>query len=155
MDTLPNPKQEKFAQFVAAGKTLTDAYKLAGYAGDGSNASTLSRQQHITARITEIEGYAAIAATVTKERVVAELTKLAFAEVPPPIKDSTKAKALETLARTLGLTSDRLDVHVDIGLADLVNGSYKLIEPSAPKVIEGELVNTTNEQEKPNDNNAG
>jgi phage terminase small subunit len=147
MEALQNPKREKFAQFLAAGKPYTEAYALAGYKEDPGNACNLSKQPEIIERVQKLEGYAAVAASVTKERIVAELTKMAFAEVEP-IKDSTKAKALETLAKIGGLTNDRLQVDVSIGLADLVNGSYKL-EP--PKIIEGELVNTTNEQEKPND----
>jgi phage terminase small subunit len=143
MDALPNVKQEKFAQHVASGKSLTEAYKLAGYAGDGSNASTLSRQEQVAARITQIEGYAAAAASCTKERIVSELMKMAFAEVEP-IKDSTKAKALETLAKIGGLTNDRLQVDVTVSLADLVNGSFKL-EP--PTIEAKAITDATNEQE--------
>ena len=156
MDTLLNPKREKFAQFVAAGKSLTEAYRLAGYADNGSNASTLSRQEDIAARIKQIEGYAAAAASCTKERIVSELMKMAFAEVEP-IKDSTKAKALETLAKIGGLTSERVNVDVSISLLELVNASYKLepptIEAKAIDVSRETITNVTNEQEKPNDIN--
>jgi hypothetical protein len=149
MDALPNPKHEKFAQYVAAGKSQSEAYVAAGFKQDGANANHLAKREDVAARIQQIEGYAAAAASCTKERIVSELMKMAFAEVEP-IKDSTKAKALETLAKIGGLTNDRLQVDVSISLADLVNGSFRL-EP--PTIEAKAITDATNEQEKPNNNN--
>ena len=146
MDVLENARHELFAQNIAAGKTLAEAYVIAGYKDNHSNASTLAKNPAIAERVNQIKRIAAKAAMVTKERVLAEIASIAFADPPPPpVKMSDKRAALDTLAKHLGMMSDRVDMNVTIGLADLVNGSYKL--ENQPKVIDGTVMNETNEQE--------
>jgi hypothetical protein len=48
---LPSPRQEVFAQLVANGMKLSDAYMAAGYANSPANASTLARTAVVEARV--------------------------------------------------------------------------------------------------------
>jgi hypothetical protein len=155
MSVLDNARHELFAQHMAAGKPISEAYVLAGFKESSGNASVLARKQHVAERVKEIAGFAAKAAEITKERVLSEIASIAFADAPPPpVKLSDKLAALTNLAKHLGLTNERLQVDVSVSLADLVNQSYKL---EAPKIIDAEpITNITNEQEKPsNINEAG
>jgi len=54
MPALLNPRYEIFAQYVAKGQTLADAYVLAGYKASRKNASTLGRKSEIRQRIDQI-----------------------------------------------------------------------------------------------------
>jgi phage terminase small subunit len=47
MPSLPNPRHERMVQFLAQGKTAAEAYELAGYKPNGSNACNMARKQHI------------------------------------------------------------------------------------------------------------
>lgn len=48
---LPNPKQERFAQEIASGTALHDAYLKAGYTGNPSNARRLRADEAVWKRI--------------------------------------------------------------------------------------------------------
>lgn len=54
MPVLENPKYEKFAQGLAAGLDLNDAYVQAGYNPSPSNAHRLKNNEKVKARVTEI-----------------------------------------------------------------------------------------------------
>ena len=172
MPALPNPKHEVFANQVARGKTLGEAYVIANYKEDDGNASNLASKPEIAARIQEITSMVAARAMVTGERVLAELARIGFADITQAVqivngkvqvidtanlspdlkaamaeisqtKDGIKVKlhdkraALENLGKHLGLFKENIDLNVNVSLADLVNGSYKLEhgEPQ-PQVIE-------------------
>jgi phage terminase small subunit len=66
MPTLRNPRRERFAQLLASGKTATDAYELAGYKRNDSNAPNLARTDEINGRVTEINNE-----TLERERTTA------------------------------------------------------------------------------------
>src|SRR5262249_33331230 len=66
MPTLKNPRHERFAQFLASGKSATDAYELAGYKRSHSNGPALARTEEISARVAEIN-----AETLERERATA------------------------------------------------------------------------------------
>lgn len=53
---LKNPRHEKFAQGVADGKSVTDAYRSAGFSpkGAGQNGERLMKKDEISRRIEEI-----------------------------------------------------------------------------------------------------
>lgn len=53
MGALQNARHERFAQEVAAGKGLAEAYALAGYAG--RHASRLRRHPAVAARVAELQ----------------------------------------------------------------------------------------------------
>ena len=78
MPVLDNPRHEKFAAFLAEGKSATDAYVAAGYK-DGSSKrfgahSLLQRHPEIKDRATQIltENAARVAAAqlITKEKLI-------------------------------------------------------------------------------------
>ena len=56
LQTLKNPRHEKFAQLLASGKCATDAYELAGYKRSDTNGPALARTEAIIGRVSEIQG---------------------------------------------------------------------------------------------------
>ena len=64
------PRHERFAQALAAGETATAAYKLAGYKPDRRNASRLTTNDDIKARVAELQALAADGAVLTREWVL-------------------------------------------------------------------------------------
>jgi len=97
MPVLKNPKHELFAQEVAQGKTVTEAYVLAGYRHNDGNASKLNTRPEIQDRIKEITGKAALRAEITIAKVLAELEEarsLAIRiEQPAPAVSASMGKA--------------------------------------------------------------
>ncbi len=92
MPALKKERHERFCQEILKGNSPDDAYEIAGYAPSRSNAHTLRRKKHIQERISELfEKREAIdtAATakalkkleITKEAILAELAKIAFANM--------------------------------------------------------------------------
>jgi len=81
MAVLKNVKRELFAQEIAKGSTITDAYATAGYKPDDGNASKMASHPEVQARVQEITGKAAEKAGVTVERILAELAKLGFSNM--------------------------------------------------------------------------
>lgn len=79
MAPLPNPKHERFAQFLSGGMESQEAYAKAGYAPDRGNAARLTANDGIQARVAELIADAAAAAGVTPDRLVRELANIAFA----------------------------------------------------------------------------
>jgi hypothetical protein len=73
---LSNPRHERFAQELAKGKSQSDAYGAAGFAGAAptleAGASRLIRNDKIRARVAEIVGMAAERAVVTRESLIYE-----------------------------------------------------------------------------------
>ena len=175
MPLLADPAYEIFAQSVAKGKSQSEAYVIAGYKENGSNASQLAAVPEVAARITEIKQVGAAAAQVTVTRVLGELARIGFADITQmvtivdgkaqildsaqlsadvkaaiseitqgreglKVKFHDKTRALEQLGRHLGLYKENIDLNVNVSLADLVNGSYKLergeLTPEAPAAIE-------------------
>jgi phage terminase small subunit len=86
MPTLPIASQEIFAQNVARGKTQVDAYVIAGYQENDSNACTLANRPEVAARIQEIIGVIAARAQVSGERVLAELARIGFSDITQAVK---------------------------------------------------------------------
>jgi hypothetical protein len=72
MSPLPNPRHERMVQFLAQGKTAAEAYELAGYKPNGSNACNMARKQHIRRRLTEINNKVAARTVVTAETLIDE-----------------------------------------------------------------------------------
>ena len=70
MPTLQNPRHERFAQDLAAGKSADAAYVLAGYRANWSNAA--SANQDIQRRVAEIQSLGAELAAITVETLIAE-----------------------------------------------------------------------------------
>jgi phage terminase small subunit len=80
MPVLKNPRHERFAQFMAEGKTCVDAYQMAGFKRDDGNSSRLlSARPEIQARLQELterlEARAAKRHEITTDSLVAEIER--------------------------------------------------------------------------------
>ena len=58
MPALKNPRQERFAQLLASGKTAKAAYELAGYRPSESNGAWLAKKEEIRSRLAELNNEA-------------------------------------------------------------------------------------------------
>lgn len=132
MPILNNPRHERFAQALAAGRPASDAYVEAGYKPNRGNATTLKQDQSILNRVDEIlaereamHGQATAeaikSAALTKEWVIETLMEnVARAMQTTEVKraDGTGTgeyqyqgnvanKALELLGKELGMFIER------------------------------------------------
>lgn len=76
MPALDNPRHERFAQELAKGLSAVEAMQSAGYSPDRGNATRLTANDSIKARVTEIQERGALRAEVT----VASLTEMLLAD---------------------------------------------------------------------------
>lgn len=72
MPALKNTKHERFAQELAKGKSQSEAYAAAGYAPSEPNASRLTRNDKVQARVAELQERSAERAVVTTESLIEE-----------------------------------------------------------------------------------
>ena len=70
MGVLINPRHERFCQYLAQGKTATEAYALAGYKPSRFNASHLADNPKVIERLQQITTKRAVAAAVTAESLI-------------------------------------------------------------------------------------
>ena len=114
MPVLPNARQEQFAQKVASGLNLVEAYISAGYskAGARQSASRLLTNANISSRIRELqqasEQTTTAAVAFDKARVLRRLDELSTASQ----KEGNYAAAIraeELIGRHRGMFIDRAD----------------------------------------------
>lgn len=135
MPVLKNPRHERFAQELAAGKSAAEAYELAGYKPNRGNAASLKQDQSISTRVAELlqeraEMHAQATAeavqriSLTKEWVLERLIENAERALQArQVKDSegnptgeykydgaVANRALELLGKELGMFIDRKQV---------------------------------------------
>ena len=72
MAPLRNTKHERFAQELAEGKSMSEAYEAAGYKPNRSHASRLVAKGNIKGRVTELQDAAAAETQVTVESLINE-----------------------------------------------------------------------------------
>ena len=77
MPVLSNARRELFAQEIAKGRTITEAYVVAGYKDNDGNAAKMANHPEIIDRVKEITGNAAIRAEVSISRFTQDLVRLA------------------------------------------------------------------------------
>lgn len=77
MPALKNARHERFAQELAKGKCQSEAYELAGYAPSEPNASRLTRNEKVQARIVELLNGAAKRTEITVASITDRLLKIA------------------------------------------------------------------------------
>ena len=121
MPELRNAKHERFAQEISRGASATAAYIAAGGAekGAGQSAYRLRKRADVQERIAEIQRerehinaaateLAIERAAVSKEGVIRELAKIAFADIDPrAAKISDKTAALMDIAKLFGWIVER------------------------------------------------
>jgi hypothetical protein len=72
MAPLRNTKHEHFAQELAEGKSMIEAYKTAGYKPNRSHASRLVAKGNIKGRVAELQDAAAAETQITIESLINE-----------------------------------------------------------------------------------
>jgi phage terminase small subunit len=73
---LTNPRQERFCQYLAQGKTATEAYELAGYRPSRHNAAYLAKKQVIIDRLAQISTPLAKKTQITAETLIQRHDKI-------------------------------------------------------------------------------
>jgi len=109
MPILQNPRHEKFAQELAAGKSAAEAYERAGYVKNSGNCIRLKGNERVAARVAEIQYGGAVRAELTIASLLDELEearKLALKHRQP----SAAVQATMGKAKILGLIVDRREV---------------------------------------------
>jgi phage terminase small subunit len=77
MPALSNPRHERFAQELAKGKSQAEAYQIAGYEPSEPNASRLTRNDKVQARVAELQERAAIKTELTIASITERLLQIA------------------------------------------------------------------------------
>lgn len=112
MPVLSNPKHEIFAQLIARGRTQAEAYEEAGYRPSEPNASRLTSNEKVGARIAEIQGRAAIRTEVSvasiTERLLA-IAKKAEGVSEAPMLSVARASLMDA-AKLNGLVVDKKEL---------------------------------------------
>jgi hypothetical protein len=72
MGPLRNVKHERFAQELAEGKSMSEAYEKAGYKPNRSHASRLVAKGNIKGRVAELQDAAAAETQITIESLIEE-----------------------------------------------------------------------------------
>jgi len=83
---LHNQRHERFAQYLAQGKTADESYELAGFKPHRGNASSLRAKQSIQDRVAYLQVKQAEKVGITAERVLAELGRIGFSDLRKAVK---------------------------------------------------------------------
>jgi len=86
MPILSSSKYELFAHGLAQGLSASEAYERAGYKRHDGNAGRLSKNEKVRARVEEILAASAERAGITRERIQAELAKIAFGDIRKAVR---------------------------------------------------------------------
>lgn len=85
MPVLADARYELFAQEIAKGTRIGDAYPIAGFRSKGKgaqdNASRLKARPEVAVRIAELKAAAAARCEITTARIMAELGKIGFSDI--------------------------------------------------------------------------
>ena len=96
MPMLENPMEEKFAQLYFETGNKSKAAMDAGFTNTPGSAGTygyrLSKKVHIIQRIEELKAESAFRVGITKDRVLEELARIAFADMKDFLKFRTAVK---------------------------------------------------------------
>lgn len=106
---LKNGKHELFAQALAQGKTADESYAEAGFNPHRGNASRLSSNESIQARVAELRERAIRGIVLDRQWVLDRLIENATAALVE--KDRSVAnRSLELLGKELGMFVDRKEI---------------------------------------------
>jgi phage terminase small subunit len=103
-------RQEKFARFVAEGRSLAGAYRAAGYAPSKGNPGVLAANKSIQARVQELRARAekieekavedaAKELKLTKKVILQELMRIGFSDIRRVVDWCDRAWCSRTAAR--------------------------------------------------------
>jgi hypothetical protein len=108
MAALSNAKWERFAQGLAKGKTQADAYADAGYKPSEPNASRLTSNDKVQARVAELKDIGSMRAEVTLESLIREAGEIQEAAKTEK-QYSAATAALTAKAKLAGLWIDKAE----------------------------------------------
>jgi len=105
---LNNPRHERFAQGLAAGKSASVAYVEAGFKANDGNASTLKGNQKVQDRVAELQARAVDGVLLTKAWVIEQLIdNVKRAKSGDKFDGATANRAVELLGKELGMFIER------------------------------------------------
>lgn len=118
MPILSNPKHEAFCQQRVQGKSIDDAYVLAGFKANRGNAARLNANESVQQRIAELQSKTVEKAEIDIIRVLKELVRLGTSDVRQAFDENGHLKrpeewsdefaasvsSIEVVTRTLGGT---------------------------------------------------
>lgn len=120
MPVLNNPKHERFAQGLAAGKSATEAYGAAGYKPHQPSASRLLSNVIVQSRVAELQARSADGVVLSRQYVLDRLMQnveraMQYEEIKAggeptgefKYEGSVANRALELLGKELGMFVDR------------------------------------------------
>jgi phage terminase small subunit len=114
-----NPKQELFAQRVAGGETLTDAYRAAFPSSKAkpaminAMASRMAAYPQVAARIRELREKAADRLAITRENVLREAARIAFFDFRRLFDEDGKLKPIHQLDDDMAAGVSRVEFDDD------------------------------------------
>lgn len=108
MPALENQRHERFAQELAKGKSQSEAYQAAGYAPSEPNASRLTRNDKVQARVAELQERGAIRTEITIESLIREADEIQRAAMADK-QHSAATAALTAKAKLAGLWIDKTE----------------------------------------------
>lgn len=108
MPALKNHKHEWFAQALAKGKSQAEAYSDAGYTPSEPNASRLTRNDKVQARIVEIQERSIVRTEITLAALIQEAGEIQEAAKADK-QYSAATAALTAKAKLAGLWVDRAE----------------------------------------------
>jgi phage terminase small subunit len=108
MAALSNARHERFAQELAKGKSQSEAYQNAGYEPSEPNASRLTRNDKVQARVAELQARAVENVMLSREWVLEQLVdNAAKAKLAGDFGPSNQA--LNLLGKELGMFVERTE----------------------------------------------
>ena len=108
-------KQEAFAQLVAKGSMLVEAYREAGYMPNGSDktqweaASRLMANSKVLARVKQIQADIEEDRRTIERRREEYVLKRLQEEAEQADTDGARVRALELMGKTIGMFTDRVE----------------------------------------------
>ncbi len=109
MGVLSNPRHERFCQYLAQGKTASEACELAGYKPNRSNAAQMAHKEHIKDRLTQINAILAKVTQITVESLIEQNQEI-FRLAKASHQYSVAVSALKEIGILTGVRVERAEV---------------------------------------------
>ena len=126
MPVLENARHERFAQALAKGKSQAEAYADAGYKPSEPNASRLTSNDKVQARLSELQERAATRTEITvasiTERLLAIATKAEKSREAPMLQ-AARASLMDA-AKLNGLVVDKSSIDARVTTPKTLNDFY-------------------------------
>ncbi|MGX8273021.1 terminase small subunit [Brevundimonas diminuta] len=139
MPALSNPKHERFAQSLAKGMTQAEAYADAGYKPSEPNASRLTSNDKVQARLAELQERAATRTEITVASITERLLAIAAKAEKSgdaPMLQAARASLMDA-AKLNGLVVEKGEhQHKHVGLSVTYVTPAETQAPASPEDYE-------------------